>query len=232
LQATQVSADCIDELAALRKDALIFIGPFNVEHKIAHAALFSIQGACKTVTNISKLLGAEKFGPSANALACDVAAFVDYFPTIQTDAQSAIGTLEASCTNLRDQAIAFKKAKPLVCISESTETGCEGELNKLKCDLLAFVNDVEKKYVTASTYITGIVAACTDIGNQSTEFKASHNLPCDTYNKKSQRSDYVKFANQLQKTDATGRKSLDPLSDLCEDLNTEIAVLTSKIVLA
>lgn len=235
---------CTNELSKLRADAAKFFTAFQTEHNIAHQDLQAIQSAVNGLGSSLSLFARVNYGADfpLDTVQCIVKNFIDIESVERLKTNKRITHLEDECDKLVNMVNDFKFRHNLVC-KRTANSGCEADLNQLRCELSQFFKEVNKAADRAVVVdLWGIELASGDLGHVERRFKSKYQLVCasdpqpdpqhhsiiksDTTNL---RNDLKYFHGQAQRPYDDGNARLKDLTDICNTLTAAIETWVNKL---
>lgn len=175
-----------------------------------------------------------------NMLQCFVKQFVDQASVKRVTTGNWIRHLEEQTYTLLDMAEDFRSSHNLNCKRTPPPTECEATLNKLRCDLSAFLKALPKAGRDAVLDLNEMEESTNAIGSVERKFKSRYNLVCNegspsdttpqsTKTETKFRSDLRYFHGELRRPYDSGNARLTNLSNICNTLTAAIDATNSTI---
>lgn len=167
---------------------------------------------------------------------CLLKQFFDIFIEERKDVVKSVFQLQDEVEILLDMASTFRNKQILFC-RRGKFTGCEAELNKLRCELLEFFKGLKKVGHQAEIDLRGLDDTCYDLGKMARKFMSRNYLTCSPPQLGSESSDdQDNLQNDIRsmfpdfkESHDDGRVKLDDLSGLCDNLSADIDTWIVKV---
>ncbi|KAJ6646709.1 hypothetical protein Bhyg_01922 [Pseudolycoriella hygida] len=171
---------CQRDLSNYKRQTKKFFWEFDREHDIAHDDYLAIKKLCNDLTAALALFADPNYGSGKNAakIECEVAEFNKSFFGVRISAVEHITHLWYEIVILLDQVDDFRCKNNVVCVAGESNTGCDAEFNKFKCDLAAFFQGVIDAGVQAKQILRGLLDGCDILGEKTRSFDCSINPTC------------------------------------------------------
>lgn len=177
-------------------------------------------------------------------LQCILKQFIDIFKVKLVETEKTIHRLQGECDKLLDMADDFYFGHNLYC-RRSKLTGCEAELNQLRCDLEEFFRVLEKAGNRALIDLRGISNAAQTFGRVEKQFSSKYQLTCNQGetdpepqpktcgckkgNLNNLKTDVRHFYPQLRHPYDAAKIQLDEFSGICSNLTVAIGAWNTKL---
>ncbi len=229
----------------MRTEAAKFFTKFGNEHDIAHQDLEVIQDSSWMLGSALDAFASANYGADfdLNVLQCILKQFIEIVSVRRIATDKSINHLQGECDKLLDMADDFSFHNNLTC-RKGRFTGCDDELNQLRCELSQFFKVLSEAAGQAEKDLRGIQKATTNIGTVEKEFRIEYELTCNQDDpaeqpghscqcKKSNinnlKWDIKNYYNEARRPYDIGRLQLNSLTVICDNLTDAIASWTAKL---
>lgn len=232
----------------MRKSAAKFFTEFETEHDIAHQDLEAIQNSIYFLGAALDSFASSNYGAifDQNLLQCILKQFRDIFNAQQVETDKSINSLQDACDTLLDMARNFSIRHNLVC-RRGKFTGCDAELNQLRCELSEFFRALNKAGRQAESDLRGIENASRSLGRIEKQFNSKYQLTCNQDDPEStpepQRACQCNKGNiqnlqtdmrrifypEFRHTYQVARVKVDSVSGICDNLIAAIGAWKTKL---
>lgn len=229
----------------MRNDTAKFFTAFGNEHAIAHQDLVVIQQASGALGSALDSFASTNYGASfdLSVLQCILKQFINIFSVLHVQADQSIDSLGDECDTLVDMADDFRFSQNLICNKHAKLTGCEAELNQLRCDLTDFFNLLNKAARQAEKDLSAIKRTSSTLGRIQTQFTSQYHLTCAQSDPEPQaqgtcqcnkrninnlQNDIRSFYSEFRRPYDAGVPKLNDLSAICDNLIVAINAWNAK----
>jgi len=228
---------CTNELSKLRTDATKFFAKFQPKYNTALVDLEAIQGAMDGLGYALNSFVEINYGADfpLDQLQCIIKEFVDIIPVQRNETGIQITHLEDELDLFLDMSNDFKLRHNVIC-RRNVRSGCETDLNQLRCELSKFFKEVaQAAELGVIVDLWGIEDASNELGYVDRKFKSKYRLVCDSDPQpdpqpcSSIKTDTTNLRKDLKYFYGQAKRPYDAASVLLKDLTDIFTDLTAQI---